>query len=97
MQIEVLIPGLLRSYTDGAAKVALTVAPSDSTQSAPSIADALDALDARYPGLRFRIVDEQGRLRRHIRLFVDLAEARELATPLAAGHTLMIVGALSGG
>jgi molybdopterin converting factor small subunit len=95
--IDVLIPGLLRSYTDGAAKVALTVGPSHEERNVPSIADALDALDARYPGLRFRIVDEQGKLRRHIRLFVDLAEARELATPLAAGQTLMIVGALSGG
>jgi len=95
--IDVLIPGLLRSYTDGAAKVALTVEASGTEQCAPSVADALFALDARYPGLRFRIVDEQGRLRRHIRLFVDLAEARELATPLAAGQTLMIVGALSGG
>jgi sulfur-carrier protein len=95
--IDVLIPGLLRSYTDGAAKVALTVGASGAQGGGPSIADALDALDARFPGLRFRIVDEQGKLRRHIRLFVDLAEARELATPLVTGQTLMIVGALSGG
>jgi hypothetical protein len=95
--IDVLIPGLLRSYTDGVAKVALTVAPPDDPQRAPSVDDALLALDACYPGLRFRIVDEQGRLRRHIRLFLDLVEARDLATPLATARTLMIVGALSGG
>ena len=47
MQIDVLIPGLLRSYTDGVAKVALTVAPAGAAQRAPTVDDALAALDMR--------------------------------------------------
>ena len=91
-----LVPGLLRSYTAGASELALTVtAPAGAA--APCLADALAALDARCPGLRFRIVDEQGRIRPHVKLFVDRALARDLAVPLPATTTLMIVGALSGG
>ena len=95
VRVSVLIPGLLRNYTKGAAEAALTL-EGDGTR-APSLDDALGALDARFPGLRFRIVDEQQRIRPHIRIFVDRAQARDLGTPLASGTTLMIVGALSGG
>ena len=95
-QVLVLIPGLLRSYTAGAERVELSLAAPEGV-AAPSLGDALAALDARFPGLRFRIVDEQGRIRPHIKIFVDRSLARELATPLPAVATLMIVGALSGG
>ena len=95
-RVSVLVPGLLRSYTAGAERVELALAtPADAA--APCVGDALAALDARFPGLRFRIVDEQGRVRPHIKLFVDRTLARELAVPLPAAATLMIVGALSGG
>ncbi len=57
----------------------------------------LAALDARFPGLRFRIVDEQGAIRPHIKLFVDGELARDLAVSAAGCRELMIVGALSGG
>jgi molybdopterin converting factor small subunit len=87
--MRVRVPGLLRSYTRGAATVDLAAAA--------TLADALAALDARHPGLRFRIVDEQGAIRPHIKLFVDGVLARSLATPLAAAQELLIVGALSGG
>ena len=85
----VRIPSLLRSYTDGAEVVELA-APQ-------SLGDALGALEARFPGLRFRIVDEQGAVRPHIRLFVDGISARDLAHQLPHARELMIVGALSGG
>jgi molybdopterin synthase sulfur carrier subunit len=91
-RLRVLIPGLVRSYTAGAAVVDV-----DLPAAAATLGDALGALDARFPGLRFRLVDEQGGIRRHIRCFVDGAEARSLADPVAAGSELMIVGALSGG
>ena len=55
------------------------------------------ALDRAFPGLRFRIIDEQGHIRPHIKLFVDGSQARDLAAALPAAATLMIVGALSGG
>jgi sulfur-carrier protein len=95
-QLTVLVPGLLRSYTAGATEVALAVA-APAGAATPRLGDALAALDARFPGLRFRIVDEQGRIRPHIKLFVDRALARDLAAPLPPVATLLIVGALSGG
>ena len=85
----VRIPGLLRSYTGGADVVELA-APE-------TLDDALAALDVRFPGFRFRIVDEQAAVRPHIRLFVDGVSARDLAQPLPLARELMIVGALSGG
>jgi sulfur-carrier protein len=95
-KVRVLIPGLLRSYTDGAAVVDLLIA-ADRPAAGVSLADALAALDARYPGMRFRVVDEQGKIRPHIKMFVGSNLARDLATRLPANPVLMIVGALSGG
>lgn len=92
MQLTVLVPGLLRSYTAGIERVSVDVG-----EAAPTLDDGLVALDRAYPGLRFRIVDEQRRIRPHIKLFIDGLQARELRAPLPAAATLMIVGALSGG
>jgi molybdopterin synthase sulfur carrier subunit len=61
------------------------------------LGDVLNTLDARFPGLRFRIVDEQSAIRPHIKLFVDGVLVRNLSVPLASAGELMIVGALSGG
>ena len=87
--MKVLIPGLLRSYTGGAETVVL---PEHATLDA-----ALRDLNARYPGLRFRVVDEQEAIRPHIKMFVDGELARRLDAPVAGARELMIVGALSGG
>jgi molybdopterin synthase sulfur carrier subunit len=57
----------------------------------------LASVDGAYPGLRFRIVDEQGHVRPHIRLFVGNVATRDLGAPIASGEVLMIVAALSGG
>jgi sulfur-carrier protein len=63
--------------------------------------DSLDALlrdlDRRYPGIRFRMIDEQGQVRAHIKLFVNAELQRSLAVPLRADDNIMIVAALSGG
>ena len=89
--VHVRIPGLLRSYTEGAERVDLGL-------SGPAmLGDGLAELDARFPGLRFRVVDEQGKIRPHIKMFVNAVQARDLSTPLPPGAELMIVGALSGG
>ena len=90
--MHVRIPGLLRTYTQGAETVALESKGDDRT-----LADALAELDARYPGFKFRIVDEQGAIRPHIKIFVDGELARDLDTPTRFAGELMIVGALSGG
>jgi molybdopterin converting factor small subunit len=87
--VKVLIPGLLRSYTAGAETVVLP--------EHPTLDAALRDLNERYPGLRFRVVDEQDAIRPHIKMFVDGQLARRLDTPLAGSSELMIVGALSGG
>ena len=90
--MQVQIPGLLRSYTQGAETVTLDLpAPS------PTLADALAEIDRRFPGFRFRIVDEQGAIRPHIKIFVDGELARDLKTVARPAAELMIVGALSGG
>ena len=94
--VQVRIPGLLRSYTAGADRVELDV-PAVAGGDPPRLAAGLAALEARFPGLRFRIIDEQGNIRPHIKLFVDSVQARDLAAPLPAGAELVIVGALSGG
>lgn len=87
--VIVRIPGLLRSYTAGADTVDIGVCE--------TLGDALAALDARFPGFRFRVVDEQGAIRPHIKLFADGRLADRLAVPVATCDELMIVGALSGG
>ena len=86
--MNVLIPSALQSYT-GAAEI---------EAAGDTLAELFEALDARYPGMRFRIIDEHQRVRRHIKLFVNRDQADgDLATPLEPGDEIMIVAALSGG
>jgi molybdopterin converting factor small subunit len=86
--VEVLIPSQLTSYTAGATRVPAAGATVD---------EVLKDLDARFPGLRFRVVDERDRVRRHMRIFVGREETRSLGRALAAADELLIFGALSGG
>ena len=95
MRVAVLIPGLLRSYTNGAARVELEIAPDSAGQ--VSLGGILAALDARYRGLAFRVVDEQRAIRPHVRMFVNTIQARALDLPIPPDAEIMIVGALSGG
>lgn len=85
--MKVLIPSPLRSYT-GASEVEAEGA---------SVAELLADLDRRYPGLRFRMVDEQDRIRRHMRVFVNNTQTFDLSHPLEPGDAIAIVQALSGG
>lgn len=86
MKVHVASP--LYSYTDGAA----TVEASGETLDA-----LLMDLDRRFPGLRFRIVDEQGQVRQHIKLFVNESQVQSLSSGLTARDTIHIIAALSGG
>lgn len=86
--IRVSIPSQLTAYTDGATRVEAQGA---------IVAEVLDDLDRRFPGLKFRVVDEQDRIRRHIRIFVGEEEAKALSVPVRSGGELLIFGALSGG
>jgi molybdopterin converting factor small subunit len=85
--MRVLIPSALRSYTK-----AMFVEGSGAT-----LGELLTDLDRRYPGLRFRMVDEQDSLRPHMRVFIDGQAIHSLAHALRPGEDVNIVQALSGG
>ena len=61
------------------------------------LAELLCDLDRRYAGIRFRMIDEQDRVRRHIRIFVNGSQVDELAHALTTSDRVSIVQALSGG
>jgi len=84
----VAVPSQLRDYTGGHAQVEARGA---------TLAELLADLERRYPGMRFRMIDEQDRIRRHIKIFVNQEQARDLDAALAANDEVVIVGALSGG
>ena len=85
--MNVVIPSALRSYTERG-----TVEANGAT-----LAALLDELDRRYAGIRFRMIDEQDRIRPHIRVFVNGDQVRGLEQPLSARDEVVIVQALSGG
>lgn len=85
--MDVLIPTPLQPYT-GRAHVDVDGA---------TLAEVLAELDRRYPGIRFRMIDEQDRMRPHMRFFVNGVQVREIAHPLRPGDAVQIVQALSGG
>jgi molybdopterin synthase sulfur carrier subunit len=93
--VRVLVPSPLRSYT-GSAETDVAV-PVLAPELPPTLGGVLAALNSKYPGIRFRIIDEQGQVRRHIKLFVGTTLARDLSAPIPSGHDVMIVAALSGG
>jgi molybdopterin converting factor small subunit len=62
-----------------------------------TLAEVLGSLERRCPGIRFRMIDEQDRIRPHMRLFVNASEARELTAKVADGDTVHVICALSGG
>jgi len=85
--MKVLIPGALRSYTQRA----------QAEVDGATLGEALANLDMQYPGICFRVIDEQDRVRRNMRIFVNGAQVFELAHPLAAADEVVLVLALSGG
>jgi len=85
--VKVLIPAPLRSYT-GEREVDAAGA---------TIAELLADLDRLYPGLRFRMIDEQDRMRAHIRFFVNGEQTFDMARALSPDDSVQIVQALSGG
>jgi molybdopterin synthase sulfur carrier subunit len=86
--VTVLIPSQLTAYTDGVTRVEAAGATVDAV---------LMDLDRQFPGLRFRVVDEQDRIRKHMRVFVGRDETRSVTRPLTDADELLIFGALSGG
>ena len=86
--MNVRIPTPLRSYTAQAADV---------EANGTNLDEILIDLDRQYPGLRFRVVDEQGRLRRHMRIFVNETIVRDLSSKVTDNDVITLMQALSGG
>ncbi|MEW6682441.1 MAG: MoaD/ThiS family protein [Nitrospirota bacterium] len=85
--MKVLIPSPLLSYT--------TVREVEA--SGETLAALLANLDRQYPGLRFRVIDEQDRMRPHMRFFVNSEQVFDLTRPLRPTDVVQLVQALSGG
>ena len=85
--MKVLMPGALRSYTRASQVEAV----------GGTLAALFDDLDRRYPGLRFRVVDERNLLRPNMRIFVNGLGVRDLSHALQHDDFVAVVLALSGG
>ena len=91
MSVSIRIPTILRSYTGGAAEV--TAAPG-------TLREVIAALDGSYPGIGGRILDESGRLRRFVNVYVgdeDVRFASGLETPVPSGTQVSVIPAVAGG
>lgn len=91
MSISVKVPTILRTYTGGAATV---------TVSGGTLSDALADLDGQYPGIGARILDDGGRLRRFVNVYVNDDDVRfldDLGTPTPDGASISIIPAVAGG
>jgi sulfur-carrier protein len=78
----------LRTYTAGVAQV---------NARGTTVAGILSDLERAHPGMRFRMIDEQDRIRPHIRIFINQREVASLDETLAAQDEIHLICALSGG
>ena len=86
--MRVRIPTPLHSYTAQQSAVEACGATVD---------DVLRDLDAQFPGIRFRVVDEQNQLRKHMKIWVNQDAVRDLSTPVRDADEVTLMQALSGG
>jgi len=85
------VGSVLYEYTGGRAEVEVPAGRG------ATVAKVLDELDRLCPGLRFRVIDEQGRLRTHMRLYLGREPVSDLTRAVGASDELHVLGALSGG
>ena len=93
MSVTVRIPTILRTYTGGASE--LTVSPAEHT-----LAAVIEALEVAAPGIRARVLDDTGALRRFVNIYVDDDDVRftdGLATPTPDGAKISVIPAVAGG
>jgi molybdopterin converting factor small subunit len=86
--VRVRIASLLHSYTGGSKVIEVE---------ASTVGEAIAALDRRFPGFAFRVIDEQIQIRPHMNIFLGEDKVLYLDTPIPSGAEIYIVGALSGG
>jgi molybdopterin converting factor small subunit len=92
MSVTVRIPTILRPLTGGAAEVAV--------DGATTLAEVIDRLDAGHSGIRGRVLDDDGRLRRFVNVYVgdeDVRFVSGLSTPTPDGTSVSIIPAVAGG
>lgn len=91
MSATVRIPTILRTYTDGAAEVSVDGA---------TVSEVIADLDVRHAGIAGRVLDDSGKLRRFVNVYVDDDDVRfleGLATPVRDGAQVSIIPAVAGG
>lgn len=91
MSVAVKVPTILRTYTGGNAEVNVSGA---------TLAEAIADLDAKYPGIGARVLDDDGRLRRFVNVYVNDDDVRfldDLSTPTPDGTNVSIIPAVAGG
>ena len=91
MTVSVRIPTILRTYTQDQSQVDADGA---------TLADVLDSLESSFPGIKARVVDEQGALRRFVNIYVaeeDVRFSNGLDTPTPEGTQISIIPAVAGG
>ena len=91
MSVSVRIPTILRTYTGGESEV---------SAEGDTLSAVLDDLDARYSGIKGRILDEAGALRRFVNVYVgndDVRFLEDLATPTPDGVQISVIPAVAGG
>lgn len=86
--MKVKIPSTLQSYTNGLKELEIEKS---------SLNELIDELDARYPGIKFRFIDEQDRIRPNMGIFVNGEATREIFISLEPKSEIFIVHLVSGG
>lgn len=91
MSVSVRIPTILRTYTGGASEV---------SAEGDTLAEVLENLDANHPGIRARVLDDQGAIRRFVNVYVGNDDVRfldNLETKTPDGTQISIIPAVAGG
>ena len=91
MSAHVRITTILRTYTGGESEV---------TAAGTTLSEVLDDLDANYAGIKGRILDDNGDLRRFVNVYVGNDDVRfldNLATPTPDGAQISVIPAVAGG
>ena len=92
MSVTVRVPTILRSLTGGQSEVGV--------DGASTLVELLDKLDAEHPGIKGRVLDDEGKLRRFVNVYVgeeDVRFAGGLESPTPDGATVSIIPAVAGG
>ena len=91
MSVSVRVPTILRTYTSGESEV---------SASGATLSEVLDDLDSNYAGIKGRILDDNGELRRFVNVYVgndDVRFLENLATPTPEGTQISVIPAVAGG